>query len=169
MYATLQNQITIEEYFLSAKLIKTLKYFPNNDFFLHNICFPTPSLMPSMTPFPSHAPSDLCTSHLCTRKEDSLIIFYKTDRSSSRQNRIYIDMQKKWGFKNLKKIENIPSNKVLTYSICLKKNKCNRFRIYDKKGNGLGHSWYKLIFKEVHHEPFNNGKKQFVHFGNCEL
>ena len=56
-------------------------------------------------------------------------------------------MQKKWGFKNLKKIENIPSNKVLTYSICLKKNKCNRFRIYDKKGNGLGYEWHKLFFK----------------------
>ena len=89
-------------------------------------------------------------------------------------------MQKKWGFKNLKKIENIPSNKVLTYSVCLKKNKCNRFRIYDKKGKLLAYSWHKLFFKckktlfillphfftscitnsgeEVLHDPFENGK-----------
>ena len=40
--------------------------------------------------------------------EDELLIEYRTDWSSQGQTTIYIDMQKKWGFKNLNKSENFP-------------------------------------------------------------
>ena len=109
-----------------------------------------PSDKPSTKPsdLPSSLPNDCIPSiNICTRKEDSLIILYETNWSSKHENTIYVDMQKKWGFQNLKKIESTPAKKVLTYNICLKKNKCNRFRIFDKKGNGLGKGWYKLFFK----------------------
>jgi len=76
-----------------------------------------------------------------------LLIVFKTDWSTRRDNTIYIDMKKKWGFKNIKKIAEFPSNVLLTYTICLKKKSCHRFRIHDKKGDGLGFGWYSVYWK----------------------
>jgi len=107
--------------------------------------------------------------------EDNLLIEYKTDWSSQ-ETIIYIDKRREnrraiSRFKNVKKFENFPLGILLTYSIRLRKNACHRFRIYRKKGEGLGKRWYKLFWEgeEVKHDPFTTGAKQIVLFGNCTI
>jgi len=135
----------------------------------------TPSSFPSSTPsdLPLSSPNDCVPQkNFCKHNEDKLLIEYKTDWSSQNQTTIYIDKQnKKGGFKNLMRFEDFPRNVLLTYGICLRKKRCHRFRIYRKKGNGLGKRWYKLFWegKEASHDPFTDGKKQTVLFGNCTI
>jgi len=114
------------------------------------------------TEFPSlSSPPSGTTSHdfypevdFCKTGEEIFRINFKTDWTSMRENLMYIDFKKKWGYKNLLKIEHFPKNMLLTYSMCLKRNKCYRFRLVDKKRNGLSkNSWLRLFWqgKKIFH------------------
>ena len=104
---------------------------------------------PSATESPSSTPSNLGpTSHdlKCNNNEEILRIEFKTDYGSTRENTIDIRYKKKWGFKKFKSIADFPAGMLLTYSICLKKNKCNRFKLINRKGFRKS-SWLRLFWE----------------------
>jgi len=121
-------------------------------------------------------PSTLPPTSPCKKYEKNLLIQFKPDKFSKRQNNFLIHKQNwaKTGWKLIKKIQPSSSSELMTYHICLKKWACHRFRITDKKKNGIccenGGGWYNVHWgdEKLDHDPFIDGYAQTITFGNCD-
>jgi len=133
---------------------------------------PTTSPTKSLTTSPTTSPKTDCP-----RGKSKFVVELMADKNSKRQNKYSIQRRKgakKW--KQIVKKKGFTNSALHTFDICLKTNKCHRFKILDKKKNGLccqyGEGGYKIYYKgnELKHVKFdeNFGKKfQSKKFGKC--
>ena len=100
---------------------------------------------------PTKSPSIPPTSP-CAANEKIFFIEFMTDWTSKWHNMIFIQKKQKRGWKKLQKLNKFPKTELFTYHVCLKKWSCNRFKITDKKKDGIGKGWYNLYWagKNMH-------------------
>jgi len=126
------------------------------------------------TEVPTKSPISLPPKNPCKNSnEKNLLIQFKTDEFSKWQNKILIHKKSTLGWKFIKKVKPSSNNKLMTYNICLTKRGCHRFKIIDKKSNGIccdnGNGWYSVHWgdEKLDHDPFIDGNKQTITFGKC--
>ena len=104
------------------------------------------STAPSVVPIiaPDKTPCEIVAQgNLCKENLGNLIIQHKSVWAE--QLTIHTDKQLKWGFKNVKTIDNSPSGMLLICNMCMNKKKCYRLRIARKGKKTKG--WYKFFFE----------------------
>eukprot|EP00555_Chaetoceros_dichaeta_P015427 CAMPEP_0198275892 /NCGR_PEP_ID=MMETSP1447-20131203/65019_1 /TAXON_ID=420782 /ORGANISM="Chaetoceros dichaeta, Strain CCMP1751" /LENGTH=572 /DNA_ID=CAMNT_0043970799 /DNA_START=83 /DNA_END=1801 /DNA_ORIENTATION=+ len=134
-------------------------------------------VLPTNAPvLPTKAPS----LDVCSPGEALFLVELMADTKSKKQNMYLIQKKnnngaaKKWS--KIEKKNKFTNSELHTHETCLPTSDCHRFRIKDKKKNGLccdhGEGWYKIYYdgKKLNHKPFNSAytkKWQTKKFGSC--
>ena len=95
---------------------------------------------------------------------------FMANKRSMRNNKITLHSHRLWGWKKVAKFEKFLNNRLFTYSMCLKKKYCHRFKIKNTRSEGLRKgSWFELYWEaeKLDHATFTDGAEQIVEFGNC--
>merc|ERR1711935_1159212 len=125
---------------------------------------------------PTKAPS----LDVCSPGEALFLVELMADTKSKWQNLYLIQKKnevgeaKKW--LTIEKKKKFTNSQLNTHETCLSTSECHRFRIKDRKNNGLccdhGEGWYKIYYdgNKLNHTPFNSAyttKWQTKKFGSC--